>query len=286
MFRRRQRGMNGRFVADAFRFENGCARKRCCYGLPALRYFLQSVALSLGLSACAVGSAAIDGLVPDTSGGDGVDAAPPVTDNSTPPPLDAGPTTDSSQPPDGNAPSVDASTPKDSATPDAVSACPAAGFSGAIAVFDLASEPGDETSASATSSAKSVKVGALSRGGALTPMSGSASINSSNWPSSADPTRFYTFTITPAAGCAVSLTSLALDVHASSSGPSTGDVATSIDNFAAHHGALSGTGTTSVSLAGASGSGAIEVRVYAHGASSSGGTFRLQNTLTLSGSIN
>ena len=221
--------------------------------LPALRYSLQSVALSLGLSACAVGSAALDGLVPDTSGGDGVDAAPPVTDNSTPP-VDAGPTTDSSQPPDGNAPAVDASTPKDSASPDAVSACPTAGFSGALAVFNLASEPGDEASASATSSAKSVKVGALSRGGALTPISGSASINSSNWPSSADPTRFYTFTITPAAGCTVSLTTLALDVHASSSGPSTGDVATSIDNFAAHHGALSGAGTTSVSLAGASGS--------------------------------
>jgi hypothetical protein len=40
-----------------------------------------------------------------------------------------------------------------------------------------------------------------------------------------------------------------------------------------------------VTLAGATGSSPIEIRVYGYGASGSSGTFRIENTLTVSGSI-
>jgi len=74
-------------------------------------------------------------------------------------------------------------------------------------------------------------------------------------------------------------------VKASATGPSTADVATSADSFATHSASFSSTSTPSVTLAGASGSSPIEVRVYGYGASGSSGTLRIENTLTLSGSI-
>jgi hypothetical protein len=91
--------------------------------------------------------------------------------------------------------------------------------------------------------------------------------------------------VTPAAGCSVTLTALALDVKASSTGPASGDVATSADAFATHTASFAGSATPTVTLAGASGTGAIEVRVYGYGATGSSGTFRIENTLTVSGSI-
>ena len=115
----------------------------------------------------------------------------------------------------------------------------------------------------------------------------SGSINSSNWStgSSADPTRYYTFTVTPAAGCTVTLTSVALDVTASGTGPAHGDVATSADTFGTHTTAFAGTSNTTVTLSSVSGTGAIEVRVYGYGATGSAGTLRISQTLTVSGTI-
>ena len=168
------------------------------------------------------------------------------------------------------------------------SGCIGSGYSGALVTFDLSAQAGNETSVAATTSAKGVTGGALSRSAALTAVSGSGSINASGWATmaTADATKYFTFTVTPAAGCTVTLTSLALDVKASSTGPTKGDVATSADAFATHTApAFAGTATPSVTLSGVSGSSAVEIRVYGYGASSSAGTLRIQNTMTLSGKI-
>jgi hypothetical protein len=193
---------------------------------------------------------------------------------------DTGGSTDSSSATDG-------SSTNDTSTTDTTSTgCAGHGFSGTLVTFDLSSQPGSETSAPASMSATGVTGGALSRASSLTAVSGSGSINSSGWAtgSSADPTKYYTFTVTPGAGCTLALTSLALDVKASATGPASGDVATSVDAFGTHLGAFSGTATPSVSL-GVGGVTPIEIRIYGYGASSSGGTFRVENTVTLTGSI-
>ena len=86
--------------------------------------------------------------------------------------------------------------------------------------------------------------------------------------------------------CDGSLQRLGVEAHQRGDvGPATADVATSADSFAAHTTSFAGTATPSVTLAGATGSGPIEIRVYGYGASGSSGTFRIENTLTVSGSI-
>ena len=177
----------------------------------------------------------------------------------------------------------------DTAPPDTgTTGCVGHGTSGVLVTFNLSGQTGGEATALPASSAAGIASGAISRSSALTAVSGSGSINSSGWPTTAtaDATHYYTFTVTPAAGCTVTLTSLALDLLASSTGPSKGDVATSADSFAAHTTSFATTTMPTAILSGASGSGPLEVRVYGYGASGSGGTFRIQQTLTLSGSIN
>ena len=205
--------------------------------------------------------------------------------------VDSGSNSDSASGVDAFPPPGDASASSDSATsPDASSpdtgSTGGCSFTGALATFDLTGQTGDEASVAATSSATGVTVGALSRSSALTAASGSGSINSSGWPTtaSANATHYYTFSVTPSTGCTLSLSTLALDVKASATGPETGDVATSADAFATHTASFAGTSSTNVALS-ATGTSAIEVRVYGYAATGSGGTFRIQDTLTLSGSI-
>jgi hypothetical protein len=178
----------------------------------------------------------------------------------------------------------------DSGAPDAGidtgSGCIAHGFSGTLVTFDLSSEPGNEATAPVTSTATGVTSSALGRAAAINPVNGNGSINGDNWGTgaSADPTRYYTFTVTPASGCTLDVTSLTYDVRASSTGPANGDVATSVDSFGTHSAAFAGTSTGTASL-GATSSGAIEIRVFGFGATSSAGTFRIENTLSLGGNL-
>jgi hypothetical protein len=267
------------------------ARDRHPATLSTLRRFAQLVAVGI-LSSCAVGTALDEGLPPDTTAPDSdastdaeaiVDSAPPddtSPDDASPSPPDA----DAGAPDTARRP--DTAPPPDTGPPDTGSTCATAGFSGALVKFDLSSQPGSETSAAATSTATGVTATALSRSAGLTATTGSGSMNSSNWPSIVDATRYYHFSIAPPAGCTVALTTLAVDFSASGSGPTTADVATSMDNFAAHKGSMSASGSGSISLAGVGGTAVIEVRVYGYGASSAAGTFRIQNTLTLSGTLN
>ncbi len=159
-------------------------------------------------------------------------------------------------------------------------------FSGVLATWDLTAQPGSQTSTPSTSSAPGVVAGELARAPSLTASAGTGSINSTNWPTSSqlDPTKFYTFSVTPPSGCALSLSSLAIDVTASGTGPTSAAVATSGDAFAQTT-PVSTSAPSTPSLAVTVAHGALELRVYGFGASATGGTMRVQNMLAVSGAL-
>ena len=171
-------------------------------------------------------------------------------------------------------------------TTKAAPTCASHGYSGALVTFDLTSLSGVSTNAPATTNVAGVSSTVLSRSAALKAESASRALNSSSWATgaAADATRYYTFTVTPAVGCTLALSSLALDVDRSNSRPARADVATNVDGVATHSASFAVAGKPTVSLS-ASSAGAIEIRIYGYSASAGGGTFRIQNKMTLSGSI-
>jgi hypothetical protein len=191
------------------------------------------------------------------------------------PAQDSGTTLDSAQQADGNM-GMDTS----------MSSC-ASTFSGTLATFDFTTETGNQASTAAKTTAPNVMASAFTRSMGLTATTGAGSINSSNWPTSTtvDPTKYYAFTITPPAGCALDITQLGIDSKTSGTGPISGAVATSVDNFAA----TASLGMNSVAMVAVSAKGskqAVEVRLYGYSASATGGTFRIQNTFTVTGALN
>ena len=84
-------------------------------------------------------------------------------------------------------------------------------------------------------------------------------------------------------GCSIALTSIAIDLKASGTSPANGAIATSSDSFAAT--TPVGTGAPSTPTVTASTTGQLEIRVYGYAAGSTGGTLRVQNTLTVDGTI-
>ncbi len=225
-----------------------------------------------------------DGSLGDATSGDS--ATGHDTGTNAPGDATADTTPSDTSPSDNDAGETDAA-PVEAAPPgDSSSTCAGHGFSGALVTFDLSAAAGNEASAAATTSAAGVTGGALSRAAGLTAASGSGSINSSGWPTAttADPSLYYTFTVTPAAGCTVGLTSLALDVQASSTGPKHVEVGTSADGYASLSTPVAGTSSGNVTLS-ATATGALTVHVFGYGASGTAGTLRIQKTLTLSGTL-
>lgn len=181
--------------------------------------------------------------------------------------------------------SFDAEPMEDAGSDVSMSSC-ASPFSGVLATWDLTGEPGTQTSTAAKTTAPGVTAGVLTRSQGLTAVAGANSINSSNWATSStlDPMRYYTFAITPPAGCAMDITSLAVDVRSSSTGPTMAAMATSADNY------MKTTPLSTVApgmvmpmLVGATKT--VEVRFYGWMASASGGTMRVENTLSVSGAL-
>lgn len=159
-------------------------------------------------------------------------------------------------------------------------------FTGVLAAFDFTGEPGDQTSTSPSTTATGIGAGNVTRSSSVTGTAGTDSMNSSGWATggSADTSKYYTFTITPDSKCTLDITGVSVDSKSSASGPTKGSVATSDDSFGTKTAFTPGsTSSVGVSVSGASG--AIEVRVYGYSASSGGGTFRVQNTLSISGSL-
>ena len=229
------------------------------------RWFLGFTLLSLG---CAVGVDAQDIDQPAEHEGEdaaptnpGHDAALPAYDaglEETAPPL----------PP----PTSDAS----------ISTCTAA--TGTLVTYDFTGQPGNQTSTAAKSTMSGVSATALSRAAAVNAVSGANSINSSNWSTSGiDATRYYTFTVTPPSGCTLDVTSIAIDTKTSTTGPTGAALGTSADTFASTTSfALNTTATATLTASSAK---ALEIRVYGFDASSAAGTSRIENTLTVSGSV-
>lgn len=158
-------------------------------------------------------------------------------------------------------------------------------FTGVLASYAFAGESGNQAQTGAASTATGVTAGAVKRAATLTATSGAASINASGWPTAAqvDLTKFFTFTITPKTGCTMAVTSVAIDVKSSATGPATGALAASSDNFATFK--TVSTGTPSTPALTVTTTAPLEVRVYGYGASSTSGTMRVQGTLTVNGSM-
>ena len=155
-----------------------------------------------------------------------------------------------------------------------------------VATWSFAGEVGSQPTTAATSKASGVTAAPVSRSAALVVASGVGSINSSGWAttSSLDSTKYYTLSVTPAAGCVLDLSSLAIDAKSSGTGPTLAVVATSADSFGQTASiSTSAPSTGNLSVAGASGM--VELRVFGYSASSTSGTMRIQNTLTLTGSV-
>lgn len=200
------------------------------------------------------------------------DAHPPIDAR---PGSDAAPHADGAVHPDGS-PGVDA--------PAGSCATPVTGM---IATWNFASASGSQTSTPSSAQASGVTAGDVSRSAGLVAAAGAMSINSTSWPLTAtlDATKYYTFTVTPPAGCALDLTSMSIDTKASASGPASGAVATSADSFVATTSVATNSTTGMPSLAVSGATGPVEVRVYGYMATSASGTFRIENALILSGSL-
>ena len=157
-------------------------------------------------------------------------------------------------------------------------------FTGVLATWTFAGQPGSQATTTAMSSAAGITAGSVQRASALTASSGASSMNSSNWAIGAiDKTKYYSLTLAPASGCGLSITSVAIDVKSSSTGPAMAVIASSADNYAQQ--AAVSTSAASTPALTATASGMLELRVYGFSATSAAGTMRVQNTLTVTGSI-
>jgi hypothetical protein len=157
-------------------------------------------------------------------------------------------------------------------------------FSGVLATWTLTGQPGSQASTPSTSSAPGVTASPLARAVGLTATAGANSINSSNWPTAFDSTKYYAFLVTPPSGCTVSASSLAIDVASSGTGPTSASAGTSADAFA-HTATVTTTAPSMPALTASGVTSPLEVRVYGFGASATTGTMRIQNTLTITGSL-
>ena len=168
-------------------------------------------------------------------------------------------------------------------TPPGSCATPTTGM---IATWSFVGEPGSQTSTAASGMASGITAGAVSRAAGLAVASGVGSINSSGWATGAslDSGKYYTFSVTPPSGCLLDLSTLAIDSKSSGTGPAIAVAATSADGFGSTSPvSVNSAGTTTLSVSGQSGM--VEVRVFGYSASSASGTYRIQNTLTLSGAL-
>jgi len=170
------------------------------------------------------------------------------------------------------------------ASVDAAPSC-ATPFTGVLATWTFTGEAGSQTATAGTTTT-SVTVGDVTRAAGLTAVSGSNAINASGWSTAAtrDPDLYFTLTLEPPHGCTLTLTGIAIDTKASGTGPTSAEVATSDDGFT-QAATVTINAATTPTLAVSDATGVVELRVYGFAASSTSGTFRLQNTLTVSGAL-
>jgi hypothetical protein len=118
--------------------------------------------------------------------------------------------------------------------------------------------------------------------------SGSYAISQSGWTGSAPGTNYFEFTLTPTSGFSVNLTSISFGNRSTTTGPTNYSFRSGSDSFVGNlnagslinDGSWYASGTQSVSLTFTS---ATTFRLYASGASSAAGTFRVDD-FTVNGS--
>jgi hypothetical protein len=180
----------------------------------------------------------------------------------------------------------DASVVAGDATADARMGGCATPFSGTLATWTFTGAAGNQAMTLASSTAPGVTASAFARAAALTPVTGTNSINSSNWTTSAapDPAKYYTLSLQAPVGCAVTLTSMSIDAKASTTGPTNAGIASSTDAFAQPT-AISTSASSSPMISVTAPGGALELRVLGYGATSAAGTLRVQGSLSIDGSL-
>lgn len=215
----------------------------------------------------------LDSAIPDAAKAD-----------TSPKPFDSGFVPDTSVDPDAGV-NPDGGGNPDGAMTDSGSTCPSV-MTGTLATFDFAGAIGTQASTPAKTMAPGITAGAISRSKVLVAAPGANSLNSVNWATGAlDKTRYVTFTITPDPKCTLDITSVTIDTLSSKTGPTAGDIGTDNDNFAKTAAFVPG-GSNVVKLSVNAATKVVEVRVYGHGASSIGGTMRVQTILTVTGALN
>ena len=187
--------------------------------------------------------------------------------------VDASPTRDAPQSSGGDAHTSDSN----------AGGC-AQAFTGVLATWDFSGESGSQTFTAVKTTAPGVTAGSAMRSSGLTAVSGLNSINASNWAtaSARDSAKYFALSVIAPAGCQLTVTSVAIDARASSSGPTMAQLSTSADTYAQT--ATVSTAVSSTPVLSATG-GTVELRIYGYAASASTGTMRLQNTLAISGSV-
>ena len=160
------------------------------------------------------------------------------------------------------------------------------GGGGELAVWDLTGQPGTQTSTPAASTLAGVTAQPLARSLGLMPSPASDSISSFNWPtgSQPDPQSYYTMSISAPSGCSLSVSSVMLDVLSSGTGPASADLTTSEDGFSQVV-PVSTTAPSPVSISVTAASGMLELRVHGYAAAATTGTMRIQNQLTIMGTV-
>ena len=160
------------------------------------------------------------------------------------------------------------------------------GGGGELAVWDLTGQPGTQTSTPAASTLPGVMAQPIARSIGLMPSPASDSISSYNWPtgSQPDPQSYYTVSISAPSGCSISLSSIAIDIKSSSTGPTSAVLETSEDGFSQTV-PVSTTSPGQVSLSVTATSGMLELRVFGYAAAATTGTMRVENQLTIMGTV-
>ena len=182
---------------------------------------------------------------------------------------------------------IDAPITIDAPRPDSSSSGTCASpFTGTLATWTFTSETGSQAMTAVATKATGITAGAVTRSAGLTAVSGAGSINASNWPTAAqrDLTKYYALAIAPPAGCTLTITTANVDARASGTGPVSAVLSTSADTYA-QTSPISTTAATAASVAIANASSMVELRIYGYAASASGGTLRLQTSLSLVGSL-
>lgn len=154
--------------------------------------------------------------------------------------------------------------------------------------FGFDGATGDESSLGPDSQPASLTVSAMTRGAGLLPSSSAGTFSAKGWTtgSAVDLEDYFTFSVSPASGCTLTLTKLVLDERRSGSGITHWSVRSSLDGFNSDLAAFAvpdnsdtrADQTIALPAADFTGLAApVEFRIYGYGAESAAGTWRIDN---------